>query len=62
MEKHDEKAIVRLDLTPRQKEQVKLETGKDADAIVLTIRELEQRIAPRVIYNHNETLLIDSSD
>jgi len=62
MEKPDQKAIVRLDLTPHQKEQIKLETGKDADAIELTAQELELRIAPGVALNHNETLLLDTGD
>ena len=41
-----EKDIVRLDLTKTQKEVVKKETGKDAEAIELTVSELEERIAP----------------
>lgn len=49
--------IVRVDLTPSQREQVKSATGRDAVAIELTIDELEQRIAPRLSANHNETLL-----
>lgn len=41
-----EKDLVRLDLTKTQKEVVKKETGKDAEAIELTVSELEERIAP----------------
>jgi len=41
-----EKDIVRIDLTKTQKEVVKKETGKDAEAIELTVSELEERIAP----------------
>ncbi len=41
-----EKEIVRIDLTNTQKEVVKKETGKDAEAIELTVSELEERIAP----------------
>lgn len=41
-----EKDIVRIDLTNPQKQIVKKETGKDAEAIELTVRELEERIAP----------------
>jgi hypothetical protein len=33
-------------LTPEQKEQVRKATGKDADAVELTVEELEERIAP----------------
>jgi hypothetical protein len=38
--------IVRIDLTTEQKEQVKAATDKSADAIELTVQELEARIAP----------------
>jgi hypothetical protein len=42
----NEKTIVRIDLTPEQKEQVKAATDKSAEAIELTVQELEARIAP----------------
>ena len=43
--------IVRIDLTAEQKEQVKEATEKTADAIELTVQELEARIAPlKVLY------------
>jgi hypothetical protein len=42
------KEIIRLDLTPEQKQLVKKEIGKEADAVELTFQELEERIAPRV--------------
>ena len=38
--------IIRIDLTNEQKEQVKAATDKSADAIELTVQELEARIAP----------------
>jgi len=38
--------IVRIDLTTEQKQQVKAATDKTADAIELTVQELEARIAP----------------
>jgi len=41
-----EKEIVRIELTPEQKQIVKQQTGKDADAVELTAQELEERIAP----------------
>jgi len=44
-----EPEIVRIDLTPEQKQQVKKETGKDADAVELTVHELEERIAPKMM-------------
>jgi hypothetical protein len=46
MSNHSE--IVRIELTPEQKQFVKKETGKDADFVELTANELEERIAPRV--------------
>ncbi len=54
----EDKKIVRIDLTASQKEQVKATTGRDADAVELTVQELEERIAPRLASNHNETLLV----
>lgn len=44
-----EKDIVRIDLTKEQKQQVKKETGKQVEAIELTISELEERVAPMQI-------------
>jgi hypothetical protein len=52
-----EKDLVRFDLTPEQKERAKRLTGRDSEALELTIEELEERIAPRLASNHNETLL-----
>jgi hypothetical protein len=49
----------RIDLTNQQKEQIKSTTGRAAEAIELTIQELEERIAPKLAANHNETLLVD---
>ncbi len=37
---------VRLTLTPEQQAEVSKATGKSAEAIVLTVEELEERIAP----------------
>lgn len=37
---------IRLELTPEQKEQVRNATGKDAEAVELSVEELEERIAP----------------
>jgi hypothetical protein len=39
--------MVRIDLTEGQKVQVKAKTGKEAEALELTVEELEQRITPR---------------
>lgn len=38
--------FVRLALTPEQKEYVRKSTGIEADAIELSAKELEERIAP----------------
>jgi uncharacterized small protein (DUF1192 family) len=38
----------RMTLTPEQKEQVRKATGKEAEAIELSVEELEERIAPTV--------------
>jgi hypothetical protein len=50
MSKDNEKEIVRIDLTPEQKEQVKTVTDKNAEAIELTVQELEARITPSVAF------------
>ena len=42
------KDVVRINLTNAQKEQLKQQTGKDADSIELKVNELEERIAPRM--------------
>jgi len=38
---------IRLDLTPEQKAKIREATGKDAEAVELSVEELEERIAPR---------------
>jgi len=42
-----EQEIVRIEFTPEQKQMIKKEIGKDAEAVELTAQELEERIAPR---------------
>ena len=44
-----EQEIVRIDLTPEQKQLVKKEVGKEGESVELTVKELEERIAPRAI-------------
>lgn len=44
-----EQEIVRIDLTPEQKQLVRKEVGKEGDSVELTVKELEERIAPRAI-------------
>lgn len=39
--------FVRIPLTPEQKDQVRASTGVNVDAIELSAKELEERIAPR---------------
>ena len=68
MQPHNEKGIVRVELTREQQAQVKRATGRDSVAVELTVEELEERIAPGVVVlegegrlatNHNETFLAD---
>jgi uncharacterized small protein (DUF1192 family) len=40
------KEQVRIKLTPEQKSEIKNATGKDAEAVELSVEELEERIAP----------------
>jgi hypothetical protein len=49
MAANNEKDMIRIDLTSEQKEQLKGSISKEADAIELTVKELEERIAPRRI-------------
>ncbi len=46
--KSDQK-FIRIDLTNDQQVKVLNETGKQAEAIELTISEFEDRIAPRMV-------------
>lgn len=42
----DKQTRVAIHLSEAQKEQVRAATGKDAEAVELTVEELEERIAP----------------
>jgi len=42
----DSKQPVRITLTDDQKAQIRNQTGKDAEAVELSVSELEDRIAP----------------
>ena len=44
-----EQEIVRIDFTPEQKQLIKQETGKEGEAVELTVKELEERIAPIIL-------------
>ena len=46
----------RMNLTPEQKEQVRKTTGKDAEAIELSVEELEERIAPSKVTSARSNL------
>lgn len=64
----DASRTVRITLTPDQARELKALTGRDAEAIELSVQELEQRIVPsdaasgvwvtRLALNCNETLLV----
>ncbi len=59
MQAQSPRQVVRLELNQAQREQVKYAIGRDSDALELTVEELEERIVPRIMSNHNETLLVD---
>ena len=59
MSQDDKSQIIRIDLTQDQQNTVRMATRKTADAIEFTVRELEERIAPRLSSNHNESFLSD---
>ena len=44
------KGQFRIQLTPEQKSQVKSATGKEAEAVELSVEELEERIAPAQLF------------
>jgi uncharacterized small protein (DUF1192 family) len=46
----ESKSPFRIELTPEQKAKVRSATGKDADAVELSVEELEERIAPRKVF------------
>ena len=41
---------IKIELTPEQKAELEKTTGKEVEAIELSVEELEQRIAPRMMY------------
>jgi hypothetical protein len=43
----------RIDLTPEQKATIRTVTGKDAEAVELSVEELEARIAPMSVTPKN---------
>lgn len=50
MSTRHEDRVVKLNLSPEQKEQVRQVTGKDVEAIEFQASELEERIAPRKMW------------
>jgi uncharacterized small protein (DUF1192 family) len=50
---HSPKNQFRIELTPEQKDQVRNATGKDAEAVELSVEELEERIAPSTLTKGN---------
>lgn len=42
----DSREPVRIKLTPEQQKEVQKATGKNAEALELSVQELEERIAP----------------
>jgi uncharacterized small protein (DUF1192 family) len=46
------KEPVRINLTEEQKAEIRSKTGKDADAVELSVEELEERIAPYKLPGH----------
>jgi uncharacterized small protein (DUF1192 family) len=48
----DSKNQFRIELTPEQKAKIRNATGRDAEAVELSVQELEERIAPRKVGPH----------
>jgi len=51
--------FVHLALSPDQQALVKRSTGRDSEALRLTIEDLEQRIVPGLTTNANSTMLVE---
>ena len=49
------KEAVGVPRTPEQREQASLTRRQDGDTVELRVEELEERIAPKLASNHNET-------
>ena len=49
----------RLRLTKEQRVTIKKATGRDGEELELQVRDLEERIVPRLASNHNELMLVD---
>ena len=47
------KGQFRIELTPEQKAKIRNASGKDAEAVELSVEELEERIAPRKVGPHS---------
>jgi len=60
MQNPGQNTTVRLRLTEEQRALLRHGTGRDGEEVELRIEELEERIAPRLAANHNETMLIDA--
>ena len=45
-----DKEVVRIELTPEQRETLRQKTGKEAAALELSVEELEERIAPMNVF------------
>jgi hypothetical protein len=43
---------IRIELTDEQRKQIKEASGKDASVLELTVRELEERVAPGVVFKY----------
>jgi hypothetical protein len=52
-------STIRIDLTADQKQIVKAATNRDVESLEFDVREVEQRIAPKIILNHNETFIVE---
>lgn len=56
----EQAGTVRIRFTDEQRALLRRATGREGEAIELRVEELEERIAPRLAANHNETLLVDA--
>ena len=59
MQSPQQKEVGHIQLTQEQMEQLEHTPEPEGETIDLRVEELEERIAPRLAQNHNETFLVD---
>ena len=59
MQSPEQKEVAPIQLTQHQKEELERIPERKGETVDLRVEELEERVAPRLASNHNETFLVD---